>query len=100
MNVDCRDAQPLLDAYLDRELETSLSASIGEHVGVCANCSAIVQRSRALGAAARELRQTASPVFRDRLRSALRDVDESRQTRTLRLWRTGAIAASLLACAA
>ena len=98
--MDCREAQPLFDAYLDRELEAGLSASVAEHVDSCPNCSAIVQRSGALGAAARDLRQTVSPVFRDRVRSALRDVDESRQTRTLRFWRTGAIAASLLACAA
>jgi anti-sigma factor RsiW len=57
--LDCREAERLLDAYLDGELDLARNLECERHVESCAACAAAVERGRALkGAIAR------APYFR------------------------------------
>jgi anti-sigma factor RsiW len=52
--LDCHEVEPLLDAYLDGELDLARSLEFETHVGDCAACGTAVERGRALkGAIAR-----------------------------------------------
>lgn len=46
--MTCRQAQPLLSAYCDRELDVTTSLEIDAHVRECVRCSAALQRHAAL----------------------------------------------------
>jgi anti-sigma factor RsiW len=47
--VDCREAEGLLDAYQDRELEPAVSASVRDHVDGCAACRRRLANLKAIG---------------------------------------------------
>ncbi|HLI12244.1 MAG TPA: anti-sigma factor [Alphaproteobacteria bacterium] len=54
--MDCREARPLLDAYLDGELGVERGLEIEAHLAACPNCAAVLASGRALsGALRREL---------------------------------------------
>ena len=46
--MTCRQAQPLLSAYFDRELDVTTSVDIEAHVRECVRCSAALQQHAAL----------------------------------------------------
>jgi anti-sigma factor RsiW len=47
--VDCREVEGLLGAYLDGELEPTVSASVREHVDTCAACRQRLANLESLG---------------------------------------------------
>jgi len=47
--VDCREAEGLLDAYQDRELESAVSTSVRDHVEACAACRQRLATREAIG---------------------------------------------------
>ena len=49
--MECREAEPLADAYLDGELDLARSLEFERHVESCAACATAVERGRALKAA-------------------------------------------------
>jgi anti-sigma factor RsiW len=72
--VNCHDAQNLVHAYLDSELDLANSLAVEEHLRECPTCAARHERQRALRAAlqAGSLSYTAPPDLRGRIRSAVR----------------------------
>jgi len=46
--MNCEQAQPLLDAYLDGELEPEKKAQVEQHIAGCAECAAALARLRRL----------------------------------------------------
>lgn len=51
--MTCEQAQPLLSAYFDRELDTAASLDVAAHAHACARCSAALQRHEELRTAMR-----------------------------------------------
>jgi anti-sigma factor RsiW len=81
--VDCRDAQPLLHAYLDRELDLMRSLEIEEHLRNCAACGQIHANHQALRATlGSELCHFAPAGLHGRIRQALRPAAPSRKPAT------------------
>ena len=52
--MECDRARELIDAYVDRELDVSLSTEIERHIESCAACRALYEGRRALSAQLRE----------------------------------------------
>jgi anti-sigma factor RsiW len=48
MKYDCHDLEPLLEAYLDRELPGEAAVAVTEHLGRCPACSREVESERLL----------------------------------------------------
>ena len=69
--MTCREAEPLLTAYLDSELDVVRSVQLTAHVAACPRCSAMLESERELSAAvARAPYFRASPSLRARIESA------------------------------
>ncbi len=51
--MNCEQAQSLLSAYFDRELDTAASLDVAAHARACARCSSALQRHEELRAAMR-----------------------------------------------
>jgi anti-sigma factor RsiW len=73
MSMTCHDAVPLLDAFLDGELEPARAAELERHLGGCEVCRAARRRSERLSAAVRgnAVRHAAPDALRLRLAGAL-----------------------------
>lgn len=66
--MTCHDAEPLLNAYLDGELELVRSLELEAHAGQCSGCRAALEAERQLSAAvARAPYYRATPSLRARL---------------------------------
>jgi anti-sigma factor RsiW len=52
--VECNRARELIDAYVDRELDVSLSTEIEQHIESCTACRALYEGRRALSVQLRE----------------------------------------------
>jgi anti-sigma factor (TIGR02949 family) len=72
MNMDCREAQLWLTAYVDNELDLAGAVRLEQHLAACANCSrardAIQQLRGAIKAHA--INHPAPPYLRERIRAA------------------------------
>jgi anti-sigma factor RsiW len=73
-DVNCHDAQNLIHAYHDSELDLANSLAVEEHLRECPACAAVLERQRALRAAihAGSLSYPAPSDLRGRIRSAVR----------------------------
>jgi anti-sigma factor RsiW len=95
--MTCESANSLAGAYLDEELDASLSAQVREHLTTCDSCAEALAQ---LGALRADIRRHA-PYYRapaglqDRIRVAVRRADRQAGG----LWRWLAMAASILLAA-
>jgi anti-sigma factor RsiW len=95
--VECREAQRLLEPYLDRELDSTSSGGVEQHLADCPACATAYQQLLNLSRAAQDLRQPLPPALDVAIRSSIRSDVERTRSRSLRLWRATALAACLLA---
>jgi anti-sigma factor RsiW len=96
--MDCREARNLLDACVDRELDTAAARHVDEHVGQCPACGAARERLLTLQNAARDLRENVPFSLAVRVRSDARaELADGRLGRAVRAWRATAVAASHVA---
>ncbi len=83
--MNCDESRPLLDAYLDGELDLVHSLAIEQHVESCPACRRARKQHEALRVAIREAlpRVHAAPEFEARIRGALRheagEVDQAKR---------------------
>ncbi len=100
--MTCTDAQRLLDAYLDGELDLVHHLAVEDHVRACVSCSGRIQGyrevRRVLGA--ESLYSRAPTPLEHRVRLTVRDAKRSRRLAALASWRSLATAAALLLVAA
>jgi anti-sigma factor RsiW len=89
--VDCRELENLLDAYLDRELESADSASVRDHVGSCVACRERLADRESLG---RQVRRAPYYPAPDALRARL--VQSRPRSSWTSPWLTWAAAAILM----
>jgi anti-sigma factor (TIGR02949 family) len=70
--MDCRTAQPLLEAYLDGELARADARELEQHIDGCADCRAALTRLDGVRRALREksLRYAAPAALRERIKQA------------------------------
>src|SRR5919199_915853 len=84
--MDCRDARPLVSAYMDNELTPQELRAMQSHVAGCAECAALLASYRSLRATIRSLPQPLPPP-------ALREAVFARATPAYRrralLWEFG-----------
>jgi anti-sigma factor RsiW len=70
-NVECREVNELLGAYVDGELEPAVSASVRDHVDVCAACRQQLASAESIGRIVRQAPYHQAPdALRARLRQA------------------------------
>lgn len=98
--MTCREAEVLVTAYVDRELDVAASLQMEAHLAACSACSAAVERIAALRATleAAPLRYAPSPELARRVRAAVRREAGPRRSWLRREWRWSA--APALAAAA
>jgi anti-sigma factor RsiW len=98
--VNCQDAQGLLHAYADGELDLVRHLEMERHLGECPGCAGAYERQQALRAALRAegLRFEAPAALRQRVRSSLRQAGPgpSGFLGVRRRWLLGAAAALAL----
>src|SRR5438045_2182053 len=97
--MECGETKKLLDAYVDRELDATVTATVREHLAGCNDCGADERTRLPMRATARELRLAPPPEFVERVRSSIRADARQRHDRSLLMWRITAIAACLVAIA-
>jgi anti-sigma factor RsiW len=97
--VNCHDAQNLVHAYLDSELDLANSLAVEEHLRTCPACAAGHERQRALRAAlqAGSLSYTAPPNLRGRIQSAVRRAGGVPPIRRAPAWGRLGVAAAVAA---
>ena len=97
--MNCQDTQPLLDGYLDGELDLLKSLEMERHLAECQDCARAYRTRAALGEAVRagELYHRAPAGLDKRVHSALRKAAPAR-ARVSRRWM--AMAASIAVVAA
>lgn len=96
--MNCEEAQALLSAYVDGELDLVRSLEIERHTETCQSCARTVQNQQTLGAALRagSLYHRPPHQLEERIRTSLRRAQPSApRTRRMR-WPLLAVAASLL----
>lgn len=98
VNVDCRQAQQLFDAYLDGELSPSLETELGAHRVQCGDCRRALALLEVSGHIIRADHEdvTADSAFTDRLLACM---DEPDHSLTHRAWRVASIGGGLAAAA-
>ena len=98
----CRDAEALLPAYVDRELDVASSLQMEAHLATCRGCSAAVERADALRAAigAAALAYSPPPDLAPRIRAAVRRAARPRTGLLPYPWRWAAIPAGMALAAA
>jgi len=91
--MTCEQAQPLLSAYVDRELDITKSLEIESHVRECNRCSAMLQQHEALRSAlnAASLAFVPPTGLERRVRKAVRREAQPRVLFTLAPWRWAAV---------
>lgn len=94
--MTCRDAEALISAYVDRELDVAASVQMQTHVDACPTCAAAVARAEALRAAigAASLSYSAPPGLDRRIRAAVRHHARPRAARAARVWRWASLPAA------
>jgi anti-sigma factor RsiW len=92
--MNCDDAQALLSAYVDGEVDLVRSLEIDKHLETCKACALIVQNQKTLGTALRadSLYYKAPQHLEQRIRTALPKQERARRIS----WPLLAVAASLL----
>jgi anti-sigma factor RsiW len=97
--VNCHDAQNLIHAYLDSELDLANSLAVEGHLRDCPACAALHERLRALRAAvhAGSLSYAAPPDLRGRIRSAVRRAAGVPPTPRAPVWGRLGVAAAVAA---
>jgi anti-sigma factor (TIGR02949 family) len=85
--MNCEQARPLVDAYVDDELNAADRAAVEEHLRACNNCSQAWQNLQSVKKAVRQqsMQFPATPELRRRLRVQLR-IQDSLQTRSFWDW--------------
>jgi anti-sigma factor (TIGR02949 family) len=74
--MDCKEARPLLDAYVDRELAARDAREVQQHIDGCAACRHESDALRALGGAIRTAPYHRAPdALRERILAALPAID-------------------------
>jgi anti-sigma factor RsiW len=69
--VNCREAEPLLNPYLDGELDLVRALEVEAHIGKCGACAAILESEKQLTAAVSKAPYyRATPSLRTRLESS------------------------------
>ena len=92
--MNCEHARNLLDAYLDRELDSSTQAQMAEHLGGCGQCAALHTGREALREGLRRLpRHEVPPRLRQAIAAALPAAEPRAAPRRAGLW-----PAALAAC--
>ena len=100
--MNCEEAQKLIPAYLDGELDLVKSLEIEEHLQGCQTCSQIVKNQQALRSALQggSLYFRSPALLRKHIQAALREADrsEARAARTPHAvpWRWIGVAVSLV----
>ena len=91
--MTCEQAQPLLSAYVDRELDITKSLETEDHLRGCTRCSAALQQHDALRSAlnAASLAFVPPKGLERRVRKALRREAQPKVLFTLALWRWAAV---------
>jgi len=95
--MQCREIQPLIDPYVDRELDAAATEEVEHHLADCGDCAAARDRLMVLRTATLNLRHPAPPAFASSIRSAIRADLDARRSRSLKMWRLTALAACLVA---
>jgi anti-sigma factor RsiW len=100
--VNCDEAQTLLHAYLDGELDLVRALEIERHLGGCPACAGGVRRQRVLrdALAGASLYQRAPAGLRERVRASLRGGRRPGPALPAMPWRALAVAASVAFVAA
>jgi anti-sigma factor RsiW len=100
--MTCGEAQALLSAYVDRELDVVTSLQFETHLDTCRDCAAAVERAEALRAAigSAALAYAAPPDLAARIRTAIRREARPRAELLQRAWRWTSIPAAAAAAAA
>jgi anti-sigma factor RsiW len=96
--MSCDDAQMLLNAYVDGELDLVRGVEIEKHMEGCQACARVVENLRALGTAMRSggLYYQPPAGLGPRLETAIRQTGRSKARPRLFGWHLIALAASLL----
>jgi mycothiol system anti-sigma-R factor len=73
--MDCDEVRPLLDAYLDSELEKALQPDLQKHLNSCPGCRKEVEATSRLSALVRTtiLMYKAPAQLKARIRASLRE---------------------------
>src|SRR5262245_8916106 len=104
--MTCAEAEPLLDRFLDRDLEPSELVAVAQHVGECPECDRQLRELTAIGrslatAVAAEAATVDLRAIWPQVESGIRRIDSGRRVRRLRAIPLAAggfaIAASLMA---
>ena len=100
--MTCREAAPLLSAYVDRELDVAASLQMEAHLAECRSCAGAIERLEALRAAigSAGLTYAPPPDLAPRLRAAIRRDIRPRRASAQRLAWWSAIPAAAVAGAA
>jgi anti-sigma factor RsiW len=94
--IECKSALPLIEPYLDGELDASQMAEIRVHLNGCPNCTAAHQRLSDLSANLRTLRYPVPGHLQDRIVSAVRSAAQTQPPARFPQAKAWAIAASTL----
>jgi mycothiol system anti-sigma-R factor len=95
--VDCQQAQGLIDAYLDDEMDVASASQVQRHVGQCATCARKLEASQSLKRIISnpELKYPLPAELRARVRKSLAKVQPPSSDQNRRSWWTMGIAASI-----
>lgn len=99
--MNCLEAQRLLHAYIDAELDVANSLEVERHLQTCPACQRDYEDYQALRAAIRgnALYFQAPELLSKRIQASLRKASQSTGIARVSSWRTLGIAAALLLCA-
>jgi anti-sigma factor RsiW len=83
--MECNDCRPLLEAYLDNELDRTAGRNVEAHLDTCADCRETLTKLDGLRRALRddELRYTASASLRKRIADTVVVAETSTRSRWL-----------------
>jgi anti-sigma factor RsiW len=83
--MECKDSRPLLEAYLDNELDRTAARNVETHLDTCADCREALTRLDALRRALRDdgLRYVAPASLRERIAGTVVVDERSTQSRWL-----------------
>ncbi len=78
--MNCKEAERLLDSYLDNELDRRPRLGLEDHIGLCSECSSLAQERRELRVFVRSIAPTdkAPPELRTKVLAAIREEREKR----------------------